>query len=141
VWFDTKDENLERKISRVSETFGGSFVVKTGVDLLNAIREAKREGYCVVHLTMYGLPLPQVIGEVRGKDKLLVLVGGPKVPKYFYEVADYNVSITNQPHSEVAAVAVFLDWLYEGREFNFKFEGGRIEIEPCSRGKKVRVLR
>ena len=141
AWFDTKDEDLERRMNRVNETFGGNFIVKTGVDLLNAIREAKREGYCVVHLTMYGIPLPQVIGEIRDKDKLLVLVGGPKVPRYFYEVADYNVSITNQPHSEVAAVAVFLDWLYEGKEFNFKFEGGRIEIEPCNRGKKVRVLR
>jgi tRNA (cytidine56-2'-O)-methyltransferase len=141
AWFDTKDENLERKIAQVNETFGGSFAVRTGVDLLNALREAKKECYCVVHLTMYGIPLPQVIEEIRSKDKLLVLVGGPKVPKYFYEVADYNVSITSQPHSEVAAVAVFLDWFYKGDEFNFKFKGGRIEIEPCSRGKRVRVLR
>jgi len=141
VWFDTKDESIERKIAQVNETFGGRFIVKTGIDLMGSITEAKREGYCVVHLTMYGIPLPQVIEDVRRKDKLLVLVGGPKVPKYFYEVADYNVSITNQPHSEVAAVAVFLDWFYGGREFNFKFEGGRVEIEPSERGKKVRVLR
>jgi len=141
AWFDTKDEGLERKIAQVNETFGGRFAVKTGIDLVKAIARAKREGSCVVHLTMYGIPLPQVIKEIRGKDKLLVLVGGPKVPKYFYEVADYNVSITNQPHSEVAALAVFLDWFYGGREFNFKFEGGRIEVEPCERGKKVRVLR
>jgi len=141
AWFDTRDESLERKIAQVNETFGGSFVAKTGINLVNAIREAKKEGYCVVHLTMYGIPLPQVIEEIREKDKILVLVGGPKVPKYFYEVADYNVSITNQPHSEVAAVAVFLDWFYKGDEFNFKFEGGKIEIEPCGRGKKIKVLR
>ena len=141
AWFDTRDESLDRKIAQVNETFGGSFVAKTGINLVNAIREAKKEGYCVVHLTMYGIPLPQVIEEIREKDKILVLVGGPKVPKYFYEVADYNVSITNQPHSEVAAVAVFLDWFYKGDEFNFKFEGGKIEIEPCGRGKKIKVLR
>lgn len=141
AWFDTKDESLERRIAQVNEAFGGSFAVKTGVDLMSAIKEAKKEGFCVVHLTMYGIPLPQLIEEIRGKSKLLVLVGGPKVPRYFYEVADYNVSITNQPHSEVAALAVFLDWLYEGDEFNFKFEGGRFEIEPCVRGKKIRVLR
>jgi tRNA (cytidine56-2'-O)-methyltransferase len=141
AWFDTRDESLERKIAQVNETFGGSFVAKTGINLMNAIRGAKKEGYCVVHLTMYGIPLPQVIEEIREKDKILVLVGGPKVPKYFYEVADYNVSITNQPHSEVAAVAVFLDWFYKGDEFNFKFEGGKIEIEPCGRGKKIKVLR
>jgi tRNA (cytidine56-2'-O)-methyltransferase len=141
AWFDTKDESLERKIAKVNETFGGSFFVKTGIDLVSAIEGAKKKGYCVVHLTMYGIPLPQVIEEIRNKDKVLVLVGGPKVPRYFYEVADYNVSITNQPHSEVAAVAVFLDWLYKGEEFNFKFKGGRIEIEPCNRGKRVKVLR
>ena len=126
AWFDTKDKSLERRIAQVNEAFGGSFAVKTGVDLMSAIKEAKKEGFCVVHLTMYGIPLPQLIEEIRGKSKLLVLVGGPKVPRYFYEVA---------------ALAVFLDWLYEGDEFNFKFEGGRIEIEPCVRGKKIRVLR
>lgn len=141
AWFDERDENIERKIDQVNKTFGGSFIVRTGVEVLSAIKELKKEGFCVVHLTMYGIPLPHVIGEIRSKDQLLVLVGGPKVPKYFFEEADYNVSITNQPHSEVAAIAVFLDWLYEGREFIFKFEGGKIEIEPSHRGKKVKVLR
>lgn len=141
AWFDEKDENIERKMDQVNKTFGGSFIVKTGVDVSSAIRELKKGGFCVVHLTMYGIPLPQVIGEIRSKNKLLILVGGPKVPKYFFEEADYNVSVTNQPHSEVAAIAVFLDWLYEGREFDFEFEGGKIEIEPSCKGKRVKILR
>ncbi|MEM2214445.1 MAG: tRNA (cytidine(56)-2'-O)-methyltransferase [Candidatus Nezhaarchaeales archaeon] len=141
AWFDEKDENIEKKIYQVNKTFGGSFAAKTGVNVPSTIKELKMKGFCIVHLTMYGIPLPQVIGEIRGKDKLLILVGGPKVPKYFYEVADYNVSITNQPHSEVAAIAVFLDWLYEGKEFGLKFEGGKIEIEPSCRGKRVKILR
>ncbi|MEM0316694.1 MAG: tRNA (cytidine(56)-2'-O)-methyltransferase [Candidatus Nezhaarchaeales archaeon] len=141
AWFDEKDENIEKKINQVNKIFGGSFIVRTGVDIPGTIKELKENNFCIVHLTMYGIPLPQVIEEIRRKNKLLVLVGGPKVPKYFYEVADYNVSITNQPHSEVAAVAVFLDWLYEGREFGFRFEGGKIEIEPSCRGKRVKILR
>lgn len=141
IWFDGKDEKLEQKVLQVNKTFGGKFVVKTGIDVSKAIKKAKEESFCIVHLTMYGIPLPQIIEEIRRKERLMVLVGGPKVPKYFYEVADFNVSITNQPHSEVAAVAVFLDWFYEGREFNFKFEGGRIEIEPNPKGKKVKILR
>ena len=141
IWFDTRDEKIEEKICQVNRTFGGNFVVKTGVDWRRALNEAKSMNFCIVHLTMYGIPLPQVIEELRRKEALLVLVGGPKVPKVFYEVADYNVSITNQPHSEVAAIAVFLDWLYGGREFNLKIEGGKLEIIPSERGKSVRVIR
>ncbi|MEM4576899.1 MAG: tRNA (cytidine(56)-2'-O)-methyltransferase [Candidatus Nezhaarchaeales archaeon] len=141
IWFDGKDEKLEQKVIQVNRMFGGEFVVKTGIDINKVIKGAKEEGFCIVHLTMYGIPLPQIIEEIRRKERLMVLVGGPKVPKYFYEVADFNVSVTNQPHSEVAAVAVFLDWFYNGVEFNFKFEGGRIEIEPSPRGKKVKILR
>jgi len=141
IWFDTKDEKIEEKIRQVNRTFGGNFIVKTGVDWRKALSEAKNMKNCIVHLTMYGIPLPQVIEKLRGKEALLILVGGPKVPKVFYKVADYNVSITNQPHSEVAAVAVFLDWLYEGKEFNLKFEGGRLEIIPSERGKNVKVIR
>ena len=142
IWFDSKDNKLERKLNQVNENFGGNFIVKTGVDWLEALKNAKKMGWCIVHLTMYGLPLPQVIEKIRKEERnLLILVGGPKVPRVFFEIADYNVSITNQPHSEVAAIAVFLDWFYSGREFDFKFEGARLEIVPSERGKVVRVLR
>ena len=47
---------------------------------------------------------------------LLVVVGAEKVPWDVYEQAEYNVGVTNQPHSEVASLAVFLDRLFEGEE-------------------------
>ncbi|MEM2794952.1 MAG: hypothetical protein QXY49_03760, partial [Thermofilaceae archaeon] len=74
--------------------------------------------------------------KAYGKD-ILVVVGAEKVPADVYKLADFNVAIGNQPHSEVAALAVFLDRLYGGKELLKKFKGGRLVIIPSLRGKKV----
>ena len=89
-----------------------------------------------VHLTMYGSNLPDVIGEIKACDKVLVVVGAEKVPSEMYNLADWNVAVGNQPHSEVAALAVFLDWLIEGRELKEEFRGG-LKILPTPCGKRV----
>jgi len=87
---------------------------------------------------MYGLPVDAVINnirEVRG-DKVIV-IGGEKVPAELYKMADYNVAIGKQPHSEVAALAVFLDKLFKGDELNKDFENAKIKVIPQEKGKKV----
>jgi tRNA (cytidine56-2'-O)-methyltransferase len=87
---------------------------------------------------MYGLPLKEVIPEIRGdpSDKLVV-VGGVKVPGEVYGLADWNVAVTSQPHSEVSALAVFLHELMEGRELDAVFEGARLRVVPQERGKRL----
>ena len=55
-----------------------------------------------------------------------------------YDLADWNVAVGNQPHSEVAALAVFLDRLFMGRELHEAFEGG-LKIVPSPHGKQVLV--
>ncbi|MEM3004108.1 MAG: hypothetical protein QXK96_02300, partial [Candidatus Bathyarchaeia archaeon] len=77
-----------------------------------------------------------------GKD-LLVLVGSRKVPPDFYseEVSDFNVAVGNQPHSEIAALAVFLDRLFGGSELRRRFRGSTLEVLPAKRGKRVISLR
>lgn len=104
------------------------------------IHDWKKHGGIVVHLTMYGINLPDIIEELRqlvASRDLLVVVGAEKVPREVYELSDYNVAITNQPHSEVAALAVFLDWLWEGKEFYLDFSDARIKIIPSKKGKNV----
>jgi len=71
--------------------------------------------------------------------KILVIVGSRKVPPEFFELADFNVAIGAQPHSEVAALAVFLDRLYRGRKLRRRFAGGKIRIRSSKRGKKLIV--
>ena len=133
-----RDENVKKSLEKVVMAWGGPFRVKIGVSAKKLIREWKLRGGEIIHLTMYGVPLPDVIEEIRKskKDKLVV-VGAEKVPSWIFDTADWNVSITNQPHSEVAALAIFLHELFEGREFEFEFEDAKIKVIPSIRGKKI----
>jgi tRNA (cytidine56-2'-O)-methyltransferase len=90
-----------------------------------------------VHLTMYGESLNDKIGELRKEKDLLIIVGAEKVPSEVYRNADFNISVSGQPHSEVAALAVFLDRLFEGKELGKKFPGARLRIVPQAHGKQI----
>lgn len=132
------DEGVKRSVEDVVQRFGGKFFVEMRQDWMNVIKKWCESGGEVVHLTMYGLPLPEVIEEIKSssRDKLII-VGSEKVPKKVYEMATWNVSVTNQPISEVAALAVFLDWLQQHREFFIEFENAKIKVIPSAREKKV----
>jgi len=94
----------------------------------------------VVHLTMYGERVQDVIEPIRERhreESTLVVVGGGKVPFEVYERADWNVAVTNQPHSEIAALGVFLDRLFEGRELERAWEEAERVVVPQERGKLV----
>lgn len=135
---DVHDEAVVSALKKVLDTWGGRMVVESGVDHVDYIRRWKNGGGLVVHLTMYGIVVDEVIDEIRHSNKdVLIVVGSKKVPKYFYELADYNVAIGNQPHSEVAALALFLDRFYKGRELYFVFENAKLGIISSPRGKKV----
>lgn len=139
---DVVDGKLEETVNKVVETWGGPFFVRTGLPWRRIVKEWLSKGGEVIHLTQYGVPLPQVIDQVRasGRDKLII-VGAKKQPREVYDLATYNVSITTQPHSEVAALCLFLHYLWEGGEFNREFENAKLKVIPQERGKKVVKLR
>ena len=94
----------------------------------------------IVHLTMYGLPVEEAAPIIHDcAEPLLVVVGGPKVPRDVYENATWNVSVTTQPHSEVSALALFMYLLEGERALKHEFTGGSISITPNERGKDVKV--
>lgn len=132
VLVDTKDASLERTIQGVVRRFGGPFAIETGVNWRKVVREWQGPK---VHLTMYGLRLDDALPKVPAGD-LLVIVGAEKVPPDLYRLADLNVAVGNQPHSEVAALAVFLDRLLGGQGLRREFRG-RLQIRPSARGKEV----
>ncbi len=132
VLVDTKDAALEKTVRELVRRFGGPFELETGVPWRRAMREFPGTK---VHLTMYGLRLDEVLPTLP-RDDLLVVVGAEKVPADVFRLADVNVSIGNQPHSEVAALAVFLDRLLEGGGLRREFRG-RLRIRPSARGKDV----
>ncbi len=133
VVMSARDENVEESIRKITERWGGEFFVahKDWKKFIKSWRGV------VVHLTMYGLPVEDVIREIRKeKEDVLIVVGSEKVPGEVFKLAGYNVAITSQPHSEVAALAIFLDRLFEGEELKKEFKG-KIKITPSKDAKKV----
>lgn len=132
VLVDARDPPLEKTVRDVVRRFGGPFEIETGVPWRRVLREFRGTK---VHLTMYGLRLEEALPTVP-RDDLLLIVGAEKVPAEVYRLADLNVAVGNQPHSEVAALAVFLDRLLTGDGLRREFRG-RLRIRPSARGKDV----
>ncbi|GAA0658973.1 tRNA (cytidine(56)-2'-O)-methyltransferase [Salarchaeum japonicum] len=124
----------------ITGRFGGPFAVELTDEQDALIRDWDGD---IVHLTMYGERVQDVQDEIReahADDDLLVVVGGEKVPFTVYDHADWNVAVTNQPHSEVAGLAVFLDRLFDGRELDQNWEGAERRVIPEETGKNVEQL-
>lgn len=138
---DQEDKVVESTIGDVTNRFGGPFDVQSGKPWRQAIREWRASEGRVVHLTAYGLPLPRILPEIQDTNHdLLVVVGSEKMPGEIFKLADWNVSVTNQPMSEVAALAVFLDWFNQHREFDQQFSKAQVKIVPSKAGKEIQQL-
>lgn len=137
IYLEEVEKDIPATVEEVNRTWGGDFRVIVGRNPKRLMVEAKEEGRKVIHLTMYGLPLQDKIDELRGADKILVVVGGPKVPGYVYHSADYNIAVTSQPHSEVAALAIVLHEIQGGEELKRNFGKSKLRIVPSARGKSV----
>jgi len=138
VLADVVDTALEQTVQDVTQRFGGTFWIKMDQPWRQVMRAWKAKGGDIVHLTAYGLLLPQVIDEIRASQSpKLVVVGAEKVPGEAYGLATWNVAVTNQPISEVSALAVFLDRYFDGRQFSTEFGNAEMRIIPSARGKRV----
>jgi tRNA (cytidine56-2'-O)-methyltransferase len=137
IYTGMKDPKLEEGISNVVNEWGGSFELEYTSSHRSVIMNWNGK---MVHLTMYGLQAHEAINEVKENDEpLLIVVGGAKVPWDVYEEADWNISVTTQPHSEVSALAIFMHLLQGDAALQHEFPGGRLKITPNPRGKDVEV--
>ena len=137
MYLAADDPGVAGSLRDVAARWGGSFFVEDGVSWKRCIRAWKEKGGTVVHLTMYGLPLREVMDGIREREDILVVVGAEKVPGEIYGLADYNVSVTTQPHSEVSGVAVFLDHFFGGAELDRTYPDAELRIEPSPHGKRT----
>lgn len=140
---DVEDPKIEETIMKVTKNWGGTFSFEMGTSWKKAVRDWKAKDGIVTHLTAYGenIQTSDVLSRIKKLNKdVLVIVGSQKVPGEFYssDVSDFNVSIGNQPHSECAALAIFLDRFFEGKELAKGFEKAKIEIVPRERGKEIK---
>jgi tRNA (cytidine56-2'-O)-methyltransferase len=129
-----KDKALEESVKGVVREWGGPFEIKHVKNWRTFVKNFRGKK---IHLTMYGLPVQKRISEIRKTRQLLIIIGGEKVPGDIYQFADFNISVTSQPHSEVAALALFLHEDLQGKELGKRFQKARRRIVPQARGKKV----
>ena len=120
----------------MNKTWGGDFKIEFFEDWKKVLK-SKIDDYKIVHLTMYGEKIDDVASDIRKNGKILIVVGAEKVPRTIYEKSDFNVSVSNQPHSEISALAIVLDRLHKGKQFDIKFENTRRRIVPTKKGKRV----
>ncbi|NWF87090.1 tRNA (cytidine(56)-2'-O)-methyltransferase [Candidatus Bathyarchaeota archaeon] len=139
---DVEDKKIKETVEKVSNDWGRLFFFEMGRPWKTIVKNWKAKGRITVHLTAYGenIQTSDVLQRIKktGKD-ILILVGSQKVPKEFFSktFSDFNVAIGNQPHSECASLAVFLDRLFEGKALEKTFENARLKIIPQKRGKKI----
>lgn len=133
IYVDTEDPKLEENINSVVGRFGGDYSIKTGVTWREATKDFKGK---IVHLTMYGQRVDEALPKIPRDEDIMIIVGAEKVPAEVYQRADFNVSVGNQPHSEIAALAIFLDRFTEGKAL-YSDRDGRLTVIPNERGKTV----
>lgn len=134
--YDANPE-IKETISKVNKMWGSDFKVEIIENWKDIIRLKKKESFKIVHLTMYGENINTVQDEIKKEEKILIIVGAEKVPREAYNMADYNVAIGNQPHSEISALAILLDRILQGQHLGKKYPDGEREIIPTKKGKNV----
>jgi tRNA (cytidine56-2'-O)-methyltransferase len=136
------DRSIILSLEKVCHKWGGDFKYSYDANWSAVINNWKKNGGLVVHLTMYGIQLRRNLQKIIDfNGNILVIIGAEKVPGSVYKLADYNIAIGNQPHSEVAALAIFLDRLFDGKELELEFKNSMINIIPQERGKSVQLRR
>jgi tRNA (cytidine56-2'-O)-methyltransferase len=125
----------------VTKRFGGSFKCRYEEKPLRFLRRFSKakgaESGTIVHLTMYGEPWKEALPKINLDKPMIIVVGGTKVPGEVYRLADHNISVGNQPHSEVAALAIFLDSLVGPIDDLSYFQDGEIRVIPNGSRKQV----
>jgi tRNA (cytidine56-2'-O)-methyltransferase len=139
---DVNDEKIKQTVQKVTRSWGGDFFFEMGTPWKKAAKDWRAKGGIVVHLTVYGenVETSDVLDRIKASDKnVMIIVGSQKVPGAFYseDVSDFNVAIGNQPHSECASLAVFLDRFFQGKELARDFEGAKMKVMPQKRGKII----
>lgn len=138
-----KDLKLKDSINKVSDSWGGGFNLEfVPYDEWKPIIEKwKIKGMKIIHLTMYGENLStfeksDTFVELRKQpNNIAIILGGEKVPGKVFQYANWNVSITNQPHSEVGSLAIFLDHFIVNA-LKTSFSNPKKQIIPSLEGKK-----
>ena len=139
IFMTEVNPEIKDTLDKINKTWGGNFRVEF-IDKWKSIVKKKKAGnFKIVHLSMYGENINDVEDKLRNEENLLVVVGAEKVPREIYEFADYNIGVGSQPHSEISALAILLDRIQKGKQFEKSFPDAKRKIIPTKMGKNVQV--
>ena len=138
IFMTEVNPEIKETIEKINRTWGGNFTVEF-IDSWKLIVKKKKDEFKIVHLTMYGENINDMASQLGKEENLLIVVGAEKVPREIYELADYNIGIGSQPHSEISALAILLDRIQKGEQFLKSFAGAKRKIIPTKKGKNVLV--
>ena len=139
IYMTEVNPEIKDTIGKINDTWGGNFEVEFIEKWKTIVKKKKDEGFKIVHLSMYGENINDVQKKIYDEKNLLIVVGAEKVPREIYELADYNVGVGSQPHSEISALAILLDRIQNGKQFEKEFPNAKRKIIPTKNGKNVQV--
>ena len=139
IFMTEVNPEIKDTLEKINKTWGGNFVVEFVDKWKPIIKKKKEENFKIVHLSMYGESINDVQEKISQEENLLVVVGAEKVPREIYDLADYNVGVGSQPHSEISALAILLDRIQQGKQFEKAFPNAKRKIIPTKSGKNVQV--
>ena len=139
IYMTEVNPEIKDTIEKINNTWGGKFEVEFIEKWKMIVKKKKEEGFKIVHLSMYGEKINDVQEKIQSEENLLIVVGAEKVPREIYELADYNVGVGSQPHSEISALAILLDRIQNGKQFEKEFPNAKRKIIPTRNGKNVQV--
>jgi len=141
IYMNEINPDIKETIQKINNTWGSSFEIEYKENLKKVIKKRKSESYKIVHLTMYGENINEMQKDLQKEEKIVIVIGAEKVPREIYELADYNIAVGNQPHSEISSLAIVLDRIQKGQQFQNTFANAKRRIIPTKQGKNVIVSR
>ena len=135
-----EDDKITLNLHKVNDSWGGNFEVQYLKNWRSFLKQSKLEGSFIILCTMYGENLPDVeqeIKSIKNNSNIIIVIGSEKIPSDLLHLSTLNVAISNQPHSEVAALAIILDRIFSGKQLSIQFDKARLKIVPKKQGKKV----
>ncbi len=126
------DKQLLSKIKKMNIKWGGKFKVSFTANYKDLI--SRSEKAIKIYLTRYGTSLNEKARMISTYKNIILIVTQKDDVEYVRKnIADFNVSITRQPHCSSAAVAIFLHEYYKGRELAMHFENAKYKIDSASK--------
>jgi len=139
IYMTEVNPEIKDTLEKINKTWGGNFMVEFIDKWKTIVKQKKEDGFKIVHLSMYGEIINDAQESLRKEKNLLIVVGAEKVPREIYELADYNIGVGSQPHSEISALAILLDRIQKGKQFEKEFSDAKRKIIPTKNGKNVQV--